>query len=185
MFTGTTGRVFMLLCVMYFFTYVDRVNLSVAAPIIQKEMSLTNTQLGTALTAFGLCYIVLQIINGYIGGRYGPRRVLSILGCLWAVGTLATGFVGGLASLIGARVLVGLGEAGTIPRSTRVMSNWVRAEQRGFAQGLTHSAARLAAASTPVIVTSMIPFCRLAWSLHCVGRRQPSMGCRLGVLFPG
>ena len=64
MFTGTTGRVFMLLCVMYFFTYVDRVNLSVAAPIIQKEMSLTNTQLGTALSAFGLCYVLLQIING-------------------------------------------------------------------------------------------------------------------------
>jgi sugar phosphate permease len=157
MFTGTTGRVFILLCVMYFFTYIDRVNLSVAAPIIQKEMGLSNTQLGMALSAFGLCYALLQIVNGYLGDLFGPRRMLSVLGCFWAIGTFATGLVGGLASLIGARVLVGLGEAGTIPTSTRAMSNWVPAERRGFAQGFTHSAARLAAASTPPIVVAMIP----------------------------
>jgi sugar phosphate permease len=52
MFGTTTGRVLFMLCLMYFITYVDRVNLSTAAPILQKELGLSNTQLGLVLSAF-------------------------------------------------------------------------------------------------------------------------------------
>ena len=157
MFTGATGRVFMLLCLMYFIMYIDRVNISVAAPIIQHEMQITNTQLGFTLSAFGVCYAFLQIVNGYLGDRFGPRKVLSILGIFWSLGTLATALVSGFYSLVFARVLVGLGEAGTIPTATRAMSNWVPRACRGFAQGFTHTAARLAAAVTPALIVVMIP----------------------------
>ena len=74
MFTGATGRVFMLLCLMHFIMYIDRVNISVAGPVIKGEMGLTNTQLGFALSAFGVCYAFLQIVNGYLGDRFGPRK---------------------------------------------------------------------------------------------------------------
>jgi sugar phosphate permease len=158
MMKSTTGRVFAVLCVMYFLTYIDRVNISVAAPLMKKDLHLSNTQLGLALSAFGVCYSFLQIVNGFLGDRFGPRRVLCGLGTLWGIGTLLTGFVTGLPSLIAARILVGLGEAGTIPTSTRAMSNWVPAHRRGFAQGVTHSAARLAAAITPPLVVAMLPF---------------------------
>jgi sugar phosphate permease len=158
LFKGTTGMVFITLCVMYFLTYIDRVNLSVAAPLIKKELHLSNTGLGLALSVFGTCYLLMQVVNGFLGDRFGPRRVLSGLGALWGVGTLITGLVTGLPGMILGRFLVGLGEAGTIPTSTRAMSNWVPAQQRGMAQGLTHSAARLAAAATPPIVVAMIPF---------------------------
>jgi sugar phosphate permease len=158
MMKGTTGRVFAVLCLMYFLTYIDRVNISVAAPLMKKDLHLSNTELGLALSAFGVCYSFLQIVNGFIGDRFGPRRVLCGLGTLWGIGTFLTGLVSGLPSLIAARILVGLGEAGTIPTSTRAMSNWVPAERRGFAQGVTHSSARLAAAITPPLVVAMIPF---------------------------
>jgi sugar phosphate permease len=158
MFSGTTGKVFMLLCLMYFIEYVDRVNISVAAPLIKAEFGLTNTQLGFALAAFGYCYATFQVIGGYAGDRFGPRKVLAIQGILWAAGTLLTGFAGGLTSLILARLLVGTGEGGTIPVATRAMSNWVPRERRGFAQGFTHSASRAAAAITPPLVVFMIPF---------------------------
>lgn len=157
MFTGTTGKVFMLICAMYFIEYVDRVNLSVAAPLIKSELHLSNTQLGFALSAFGYCYAMFQIIGGYAGDRFGPRRTLAISGLLWAAGTLLTGFVGGFATLVLARMLVGMGEAGTVPTSTRAMSNWVPRAKRGFAQGFTHSSARAAAAITPPLVVLMIP----------------------------
>ncbi len=160
-FTGTTGKVFLLLCAMYFIEYVDRVNLSVAAPLIKKEFGLSNTELGTALAAFGWCYATFQIIGGYLGDRMGPRKMLAFQGVLWAVGTLLTGFAGGLTTLILARLLVGTGEGGTIPVATRAMSNWVPAERRGFAQGFTHSASRAAAALTPPIVVAMLPL--LGW----------------------
>jgi sugar phosphate permease len=158
LFTGTTGRVYMLLCLMLFVEYVDRVNLSVAAPLIKTELGLSNTQLGFALSAFGYCYAMFQIINGYIGDRFGPRTTLTLCGLFWAIGTLATGLVGGLTSLIFARMLVGLGEAGTIPTGARVMTNWVPKNRRGFAQGFTHSCARLAAGLTPPLVVVMIAY---------------------------
>src|SRR5262249_37268441 len=75
---------------------------------------------------------------------------------LWAAGTIATGFVGGLTSRVFARMGVGLGEAGTIPTGARVMSNWVPSNRRAFAQGFTHSCARLAAGVTPPIVVALI-----------------------------
>lgn len=158
MFSGATGRVFMLICAMYFIEYIDRVNLSVAAPLIKESFALSNTQLGMALAAFGYCYAIFQIVGGYLGDRYGPRKMLAISGVLWASGTIATGLVGGLGGLIVARLLVGTGEAGTIPVATRAMSNWVPRERRGFAQGFTHSASRAAAALTPPLVVILIPW---------------------------
>ena len=155
-FGGATGRVFTLLCMMYFIMYIDRVNLSVAAPAIQHEMGISNTELGLALSAFGVCYASLQIVNGYLGDRFGPRKVLSALGILWSLGTLATSLVSGFYSLVLARILVGLGEAGTIPNATRAMTHWVPAVRRGFAQGFTHMAARLAAALAPPLVTALM-----------------------------
>lgn len=169
LFTGTTGRVYVLLCVMLFFEYVDRVNLSVAAPLIRAELNLSHTQLGFALAAFGYCYATFQIINGYLGDRFGPRLMLTLCGVMWAVGTVTTGFVGGLASLVLARMLVGLGEAGTIPMGARVMSNWVPHNRRAFAQGFTHSCARFAAGVTPPIVIGLIAF----------------VGWRMGFVFLG
>src|SRR5271168_4699805 len=99
MFTGARGRVYLLLCLMFFIEYIDRVNLSVAAPLIKKELGLTNTELGFALSAFGYCYAAFQIVNGYLGDRFGPRLTLTLCGVLWGIGTIATGFVGGLTSL--------------------------------------------------------------------------------------
>jgi sugar phosphate permease len=158
MFRGAPGKVFILLCAMYFIEYVDRVNLSVAAPLIKQEFGLSNTRLGVALASFGYCYAIFQIICGYLGDRLGPRRMLAMSGILWGLGTLTTGFATGLGGLILARLLVGTGEGGTIPVATRAMSNWVPRERRGFAQGFTHSASRAAAALTPPLVVFMIPF---------------------------
>jgi sugar phosphate permease len=156
-FSGTPGRVFMLLCAMYFIEYVDRVNLSVAAPLIKEHLHLSNSQLGLALSAFGFCYASFQIICGYLGDRLGARRMLTFSGILWALGTLSTGFVGGFAGLLVSRTIVGLGEAGTIPTATRAITRWVPKVSRGFAQGFTHSSARAAAAITPPVVVLMIP----------------------------
>lgn len=161
MFTGTTGRVFLLICAMYFIEYVDRVNLSIAAPLLKSEMHLSNTQLGIALSAFGYCYATFQIVNGYLGDKIGPRRMLAFSGIMWGLGTLATGMVGGLMTLVLSRMLVGFGEAGSIPNATRAMANWVPLAKRGFAQGFTHSAARAAATLTPPMIVLIVPV--LGW----------------------
>jgi MFS family permease len=138
---------------MYFITYVDRVNVSTAAIEFSKEFRLSNTQVGFVFSAFAYPYLVFQIIGGWVGDRFGPRRTLTICSVIWAGATVLSGLAGGLVSLVLARVLLGLGEGATFPTATRAMSNWTAMGRRGFAQGITHAFARIGNAVTPPLVT--------------------------------
>jgi MFS family permease len=150
------GKVLLLLCLLYFITYVDRVNISTAAPFIKHDLGLSNTQLGLALSAFAIPYAFFQIFGGMIGDRFGPRIVLGVVGVVWAVSTAATGFAVGLASLFGARLALGFGEGASFPTATHAMAKWMPPDQRGLAQGVTHSAARLGNAVTPLVAAALI-----------------------------
>src|SRR5579862_4068654 len=147
-----------MLCVMYFITYVDRVNIGTAASEIQKELRLSNTQLGFVFSAFAYPYLLFQVIGGWVGDHFGPRRTLFWCGLIWAASTIATGFVTGLTTLFIARVALGFGEGATFPTATRAMQYWTPATSRGFAQGLTHAFARLGNAITPPMVALLIAY---------------------------
>jgi MFS family permease len=150
-----------MLCVMYFITYVDRVNIGTAASEIQKELHLSNTQLGLVFSAFAYPYLLFQVIGGWVGDRFGPRRTLFWCGLIWAAATISTGFVTGLTTLFIARVALGFGEGATFPTATRAMQYWTPAGMRGFAQGLTHAFARLGNAITPPLIAALMAW--LTW----------------------
>jgi sugar phosphate permease len=151
-----TGNVVLLLCLMYLITYIDRVNLSTAAPLIRKELHLSQTQLGVVFSAFGYPYAIFQIIGGHLGDRFGARRTLTICGLIWALATILTGLAGGLISLFMVRLLLGIGEGATFPTATRAMQYWVAKDRRGWAQGVTHAFARAGNAITPPIVVALM-----------------------------
>ena len=151
-----THTVLGLVCIMYFITYVDRVNIATAASDIQKELGLSNTQLGFAFSAFAYPYLLFQVAGGWVGDRFGPRRTLFWCGVVWALATILTGFITGLLTLVLARVLLGFGEGATFPTATRAMQDWTPAGQRGLAQGLTHSFARLGNAATPPLIAALM-----------------------------
>jgi len=137
---------------MYFITYIDRVNISVAGPFIKEEFGLTATQLGIVFSAFAYPYAAMQIIGGWCADRFGPRIVLTILSIIWAIATILCGFAWGVTSLLIFRFILGVGEGGAFPTATRAFTFWLPATERGFAQGITHSFARLGGAVTPPIV---------------------------------
>lgn len=151
-----TTTVLVMLCLMYFITYVDRVNVSTAASQFSKELGLSNTQLGFIFSAFAYPYVIFQFIGGWVSDRYGARRTLIACAVVWAVATTLTGFAGGFVSLVLARLLLGLGEGATFPAATTAMAAWVPKDKRGLAQGITHSAARLGNAVAPVMVMAMM-----------------------------
>ncbi len=93
------------ICLMYLIFYVDRVNLSTAAPIMQKDLGLTATQLGIAFSAFAYPYAFFQIAGGWLGDRLGPRVTLCLCALLVAGSTIWTGMVGGLVALFVAQTL--------------------------------------------------------------------------------
>ncbi|MCE4226891.1 MFS transporter [Methylobacterium sp. C25] len=153
---SATNSVLLLLCLMYFITYLDRVNVATAGGEIMKELGMSKTEFGLILSAFAYPYAIFQVIGGSVGDKFGARRTLFICGMIWAVATILTGLVGGIVSLFLARVLLGFGEGATFPTATRAMQNWTAPGKRGFAQGITHAFARLGNAVAPPIVAFLI-----------------------------
>ena len=149
------------LCLMYFVAYVDRVNIAVAGPLIRRELALTPLELGLIFSAFAYPYAAMQIAGGWAADRFGPRLVLAALSVLWAAATILTGASWSVASLVAVRVLVGIGEGGAFPAATRAFTWWLPARERGFAQGITHSFARLGGAITPPLV--LVITTRFGW----------------------
>ena len=147
-----THVVVALLCLMYFITYIDRVNVSTASAGFGSEFGLNRTQIGLVFSAFAYPYLVFQIFGGWISDRFGARRTLIVCGLIWAGATAWTGRTTGLASLLIARLVLGFGEGATFPAATTAMSRWIAKERRGFAQGLTHAGARIGNALAPALV---------------------------------
>lgn len=151
-----TSIVLLMLCLMYFITYLDRVNVSTAASGFGKEFNLSKTEIGLVFSAFAYPYLVFQIIGGWVSDKFGARRTLIWCGLLWAVATIFTGFAGGLVSLLLARLLLGFGEGATFPAATSAMSRWISKDNRGFAQGITHAFSRIGNAVAPTAVVAVM-----------------------------
>jgi sugar phosphate permease len=148
------GRWYILgvICLMYLITYLDRVNISTAAPEIRKEFGFDAVTMGWIFSAFGWSYALFQVPGGWLSDRFGARSVLAGIVTYWSVMTAATAGAVGAVSFFVLRFLFGVGEAGAFPGATRAMQVWYTREERGFAQGFTHSASRLGAAVAPPLV---------------------------------
>jgi len=141
-----------LICLMYLITYLDRVNISTAAPEIRKEFGFDTVTMGWIFSAFGWSYALFQVPGGWLSDRFGARRVLTGIVTYWSAMTVTTAAATGAVSFFIMRFLFGIGEAGAFPGATRAMQVWYTRQERGFVQGITHSASRLGAAIAPPLV---------------------------------
>jgi|KBSMisStaDraftv2_1062788.scaffolds.fasta_scaffold05159_5 MFS family permease len=123
--------------------YVDRGNLSIAAPVIKNELQLSATQLGLLFSAFFYSYTALQFVIGGVVDRFGAHRVLSTGLLLWSLATIAMGFAGGFAALLLWRLVLGVGESVAFPCTSKVIAQHVPAENRGLANGVVTAGLKL------------------------------------------
>src|SRR5207244_13029432 len=100
-------------------TYLDRVCIATAATSIREELHLTAVQIGWVFSAFTLAYAAFEIPSGWLGDVIGPRKVLARIVLWWSAFTMATGLAWNFGSLIAARFLFGVGEAGAFPNISR------------------------------------------------------------------
>ena len=154
--TKTRWLVLVLISFMYLITYMDRSNISVAQPEIAKQFGLSKTAMGLILAAFTWAYALGQIPSGWLGDRFGPKRVLTVIMTLWSATAVMTGAAFGFGSLFGARFLLGLSESGAFPVASRGMQLWFPRVERGRIQGTTHFFSRFAVAITPFIAGSIL-----------------------------
>jgi MFS family permease len=110
--------------------YVDRGSIATAAPMLEKELSLSASQMGWVLAAFYWAYAPMQPVMGWFADKFGPARVLAAGFLIWSLATAATGLVVGLAALIVLRLCMGIGESAFYPSALSLMSRNVPPLQR-------------------------------------------------------
>lgn len=164
-----TTLVLVMLCLMYFLTYLDRVNVSSAASGFGAEYNLSKTQIGFVFSAFAYPYFIFQIIGGWVSDKLGSKRTLVYSGLIWSAATVLTGFTGGFVSLILARLLLGIGEGATFPAATAAMAVWIPKESRGFAQGITHAFSRIGNAVAPAAIALIMVQFGWRWAFYISG----------------
>jgi MFS transporter, ACS family, D-galactonate transporter len=116
--------------------YLDRTIISVAAPGLSKELGLSPALMGIAFSAFSWTYAASQIPGGILLDRIGVRLTYFLSVTLWSLCTVMQGLVSGLASLVGARLALGIAEAPAYPCNSRVLSSWFPQHERARATGV-------------------------------------------------
>ncbi len=128
-----------LLVVSVFINYVDRGNLSIAAPLLKNELSISASQLGILLSAFFWTYTAMLFID--------PSRVLALGYLVWSLSTAATGLVHGFAMLLLMRLILGTGESVAFPCYSKILVRHVPEHNRGFANGVIIAGMKLGPAA--------------------------------------
>ena len=139
------------------------------APVISKEFGFDKVTMGIIFSAFVWAYPLFQVPGGLLNDLFGPRRVLAMIVAYWSVMTAATAAATGAVSFVIVRFLFGIGEGGAFPGATRAMELWYPRHERGFCQGITHSASRLGAAITPPLVVLIMTTLGWRWVFYICG----------------
>jgi MFS transporter, ACS family, glucarate transporter len=157
-----------MLTVFAFVSYLQRINISVAAELMAPELHLSKIQMGQIFSSFLIGYAIFQIPGGLLADRYGTRITLALSAVLWGDCTLVTGLIGGPPHVTAAtgflllwliRFLLGSAEATTYPVGALAVHNWILPQQRGFANSIVFAGTSLAAAfSTPCVSWLMLRF---------------------------
>jgi MFS family permease len=142
-----TGVVVALLAVAIFINYIDRGNLATAAPVIQRELRLSNTQIGLLISAFFWIYVPGQLVAAWLVTRINAYRTLAIGLALWSVATVLTGVATGFVALLGLRLLLGLGESAGFPASSKLLAQHLPLNRLGTANAMLSSGIMLGPAA--------------------------------------
>jgi len=154
-------KILVLLTMISIITYVDRVNISVAARQMMPALGLTPLHMGYVFSAFVLGYALFQIPGGWLGDRLGVRKVLAAAILWWSFFTACTAVAGSLpsaawlgvlGSLILVRFLIGVGEAAALPNFNRTVADWLPPQERGFGIGVSIGGIGIGASLTPPAV---------------------------------
>jgi MFS transporter, ACS family, aldohexuronate transporter len=132
--------------------YIDRLTISVLAPVITRDLGLTNTEFGGIVTWFLLAYTISQGLSGKLYDRIGTRLgfIFSII--VWSSAAIAHAFARGLASLSVFRFVLGLGEAGNWPGAAKTVAEWFPIHQRAFAMAIFNSGAAIGSVLAPPLI---------------------------------
>jgi MFS family permease len=142
-FSSLQRNTLILLFLSVVINYIDRGNLSVAAPKLSVELAIMPQQLGVLHSMFFLTYALFQIPCGWLVDRYNVNVVFAAGYALWSLATGVTGFASTFTALVVLRLLLGAGEAVAYPSYSKIIANTFAEHQRGLANALIDAGTKL------------------------------------------
>jgi MFS transporter, ACS family, D-galactonate transporter len=140
-------------------SFFDRVNLSAAAPQLQKELHIDHVHLGILLSAFYWPYALLQIPLGLFVDRLGATRVGRWGALLWTLASGATALASGFGGILAARMLLGIAEAPSFPVVSKATGHWFPRNERARATSIFDASAKFSSViGVPVIAFVVVEF---------------------------
>jgi ACS family D-galactonate transporter-like MFS transporter len=136
--------------------YLDRANLSIAAPEMMKELHLSNTDIGLMGSVFAWSYALCQLPSGWLIDRLGAKKVYSAAVLFWSGATALTGVCNNLTSLLGARIFLGAAEAPCWPGGAKITASWFPKKERALATGFWDAASKWGPTIAPPILVAII-----------------------------
>jgi ACS family hexuronate transporter-like MFS transporter len=149
-------RVALMLCLVTAISYVDRQALSVAAPVIREEFSLSNTDYGWITYAFLMTYAFGQLLLGPLVDRLGTKRSFRLAVIWWSVAAMLHALGKGFASFFVFRAFLGLTEAVNFPAALKAVAEWFPKQERSLATGFVTAGTGLGAILAPPLVGVLI-----------------------------
>ncbi|NMH96882.1 MFS transporter [Pseudonocardia acidicola] len=136
--------------------YIDRVNLSIAAPVLTKEFHTNAAVMGLLLSSFTWTYTLLNLPAGMLVDRVRIRVLYSVALLVWAVSSFLTTFAHSVAAMFGPRLLLGVGEAPFAPAAIRTLSDWLPRSERGLGSSMFISGVALGSAVGPPVLAFLV-----------------------------
>ena len=138
-----TNKRWLIMAFVFFLTvlnYVDRTVLGLAGPAIMDDLGITNIQFGILASAFFWSYSLMNLPGGLIADKLGTKITYFWSLMVWSLATILTGLSRTFGFMIGARILMGIGEAPAFPANTRIISEWMPSSERGKANSMVTAA---------------------------------------------
>jgi ACS family glucarate transporter-like MFS transporter len=149
--------------------YIDRVNLSVATPVLQETFNLTAGQMGILQSLFLVTYVILVIPMGLMVDRLGAHKMTVLSLVVWSLAAVLTGFANGLVMLVVLRLLLGVGESPVFPTCNKVVSEWAPAQERGLMTSFFNSGTLLGPAIGIIAASYLIQHFSWQFSFIALG----------------
>ncbi|GAA3563535.1 MFS transporter [Amycolatopsis ultiminotia] len=137
-------------------SYLDRGNLSVAAPVIREDLGFSATQMGLVLSAFVWPYAIMNLPAGWAIDRFGPKVIMTVAALLWSVAGAATGLARNVAAFLGLRVVLGIAEAPLFPGALKATDQWFPDHEKARATSVYIAATQVGLAIAPPITTALL-----------------------------
>jgi len=133
-------------------SYFDRQTVPVAIAAIQRTIPISNQQFSYLQTGFLLSYAAMYAIGGRMLDKLGTRRGFLLIMLWWSVACMLHGLANTFTWLLAMRFLLGMGEGGAFPAATRVVSEWLPAQERATAMGIINAGTAVGSLLAPPLI---------------------------------